>query len=705
MLKKLLTVTLLLLFCAHSFGQIDLNEYTFLKSEGKMPADFKKYLRSETKENQLLKRLFSNGMIFYGTELNQYVDKIADQLLKDHPDLRAKMRFYILNSNNVNAFAFSDHIILVSLGLLAQVQNESELAFIISHELIHIVNNHIEKERIVVKKNPKYNSDKDQALVYHNRSRDHEYESDKEGFIKFYEKSGYNLDAINGVFDVLLYDYLPFDEVKLDRNFLETTFYKFPDSHFLVNLTPIRSREDFIDTLSTHPNILKRRTIINNLVENSNTPQGSVFIQPDSLFYKVRSIARFECLNNYLRYHDYAHSFYNAYALLQEYPNNEFLEQVLVTSLYGLSKHKNSDGIKDVVPSYKDGEGEIQQVFHLFTKMNRDESALLAIRFSYQASLKYPKNSYFPSVVNDLMQDLHNRRRLNYADYSDYPMNYDVTLIPKDTVETESTQTQTPKNRFEKIKSNVKKTKVIPIETFKTHNYMLVDLRQDSAFMELVESNLKVIEDKEILGAIDERKFDHKVCNSMIVWNPKYLLKTKDGSYKAKNEMIEKMVHHSIKEQKVQAVEVSDYVLSNLSTEKYNHFCKIQNFYTDYIYSNGIPMLYYESNHIEDACLDFGGSCINFINAYETRSSSLKGAYFLFVPPAYFLFPFAPQLLIHSLIKHKETRVEYRIVNMISSEVIAQKTAVIEGKNNIPAVNVFINRMYNQYSPKKGSSK
>ncbi|PKP20343.1 MAG: hypothetical protein CVU04_04030, partial [Bacteroidetes bacterium HGW-Bacteroidetes-20] len=245
----------------NSFAQNYFSNFSSLKSEGKMPNDFKKYLTSDVKEDMNLKRLFSSGLIVYGSELNIYVEKVADQLLKDYPDLRKKMRFYILKSTVVNAYAFNDHIIIINLGLLAQIQNESELAFILAHEMVHIVNNHIEIEKKERKKKNKYDSTKDKFLSYHNRSRDHEYESDKEGFIKFYEKSGYSLEAINGVFDVLQYGYLPFDEFKFDREFVETNFYKFPDNYFLVNLSPIRNREDFIDTLSTHPNILKRRTI------------------------------------------------------------------------------------------------------------------------------------------------------------------------------------------------------------------------------------------------------------------------------------------------------------------------------------------------------------------------------------------------------------------------------------------------------------
>lgn len=691
------------------FGQNDFSDFTSLKSEGKIPADFKKYITSENKEDLLLKRLFSSGLILYGTELNQYVEKVADQVLKDHPDLRKEMRFYILRSSAVNAFAFSDHVILINLGLLAQIQNESELAFIISHELIHIVNKHIEKEKIEKRKkksNHNEDSKKDQYLVYHNRSREHEFESDKEGFVKFFEKSGYNIEDIDGVFDVLQYGYLPFDEIRFDREFFETNFYKFPDSYFLVNLTPIRSREDFIDTLSTHPNIFKRRTIMSDLVENSSYKGGASFIQSESQFYRIRTLARLECINLFLTTHDYGKSFFNSYILLKEFPNNEFLEQAIVASLYGISKHKQNEGIAEVIGSYKDFEGQIQQVMHFFTRYNKDESALLTLRFAWQASKNYPQNTYFPQIIEDMMKDLHNRKKLNYADYSDYPMGYDLSLIPADTISTDTiANIQTGKNRFGKIKSVLKTTKVKPTETFKTQNYMLVDLRADSTFMSSVEQNLKDLEDKEILDVIDDNNFDEKICNSLIIWYPNYYIHYSNNDVKMNNKKIEDIITYTIKNQKVEAQPVYNMQLSDFTTERYNQYCKIQNFYYEYSYSNGIPMFFYESNNIEDACLEFGGSCISFINAYTDRATGLGGLYLFFVPPAYLILPFAPQVFIHSIIKSQDTQVEYVLIDLKTGKKIIQKSAFIEGKNNTPALNVFIDRMFYNYSPKKGNSK
>ena len=704
MLKRIFLYLFMGILIGNSFAQDYFSNFSILKSEGKMPNDFKKYLTSDIKEDMNLKRLFSSGLIVYGSELNIYVEKVADQLLKDFPDLRNKMRFYILKSTVVNAYAFNDHIIIINLGLLAQIQNESELAFILAHEMVHIVNNHIEIEKKERKKKNKYDSTKDKFLSYHNRSRDHEYESDKEGFIKFYEKSGYSLEAINGVFDVLQYGYLPFDEFKFDREFVETNFYKFPDNYFLVNLSPIRSREDFIDTLSTHPNILKRRTIMQDMVENSSYINGASFIQPETLFYKIRNIARFECLNQFVKNHEYANSFYNAYIMLKEFPDNQFINQTIYYSLYGIAKHKNKESISELLGSYKQYEGEIQQMYHFLIKINKDESSILALRFAWAFSKKFPENQFVKLVINDIVKDLHKRKKLNYQDYSDYPQGLDISNIQTENPKTDSVQNTQSKNRFEKIKSTQNKTKVIPTERFKTQNYMLVDLRQDSLFMDLVENNLKQIEDKDVLDIVDDGKFNDAICNSMIIFAPKYY-QVSNGKLSIKNEKIEKLISSTVTRQNVEANTIFDTQIEKFDTEQYNHYCKIQEFYSEYSHSSELQIVYSQSNNIEDACLSFGGTCINFVEVYKEKTFLSSSSILLFIPPMYFVMPFIPELFVHIFLRPSTLTVNYIVVNLMTGERITSKRETIEGKNNAPALNNLLNHFYDLYSPKKGNSK
>jgi Zn-dependent protease with chaperone function len=675
-----------------------LSGFTYIQSQGKMPSEFKKY--ASNKKQPELQRIFTSGLLVYGSELNKYVEKVADNLLKDHPDLRKELKFYILRSTYVNAYAFSEKIIIINTGLLAQIENESELAFIIAHEIIHIVNKHIEKEK-KIKRNKKEKSKSIDFLAYHNRSRTHEFESDREGFQRFFEKSGYNIEAIEGVFDVLQYGYLPFDQVKFKRSFVETNYYKFPDNYFLTNLTPIRSREDFVDTLSTHPNILKRRTELRALVNKSNYKNGSFFIQPEELFYKIRNIARFESINLYLTYHDYGNSLYNSYVLLNEMPENEFLKRSIVASLYGLCKHKNDAGIANVITPFKEIEGEKQQLYHFLTKISRDELYLLTLRFAFESWKQFPTNSYFETICNDLAQDLHKRNKLNYTDYSDFPMGVDIDsiVLPSDVVDS-TVQVK----RFDKIKNQKNKTKVIPTAKFKVFNYMLVDLRSDSTFMQLIEQNLVQMEDKSLLDQIDSKQFDSQSCPSIIVWTPKsYILKNR--RWKSHNFKLEENIRYATKKHNVDALFFDNIDFETMSTELYNNYVKIQSFYYEYVNADNIEVYYYQSVDIEDVCTAFGGNCINFVTTFTENEYPFMSNFVSITSMLGLLTFTIPGLELHLYLPNQNTTANFVIINLITGKKMIDNKTVISGRNNAPALANYLYKMYYQNAPKKGKKK
>ena len=67
----------------------------------------------------------------------------------------------------------------------------------------------------------------------------------------------------------------------------------------------------------------------------------------------------------------YTNSFYNAYIMLKEFPDNQFINQTIYYSLYGIAKHKNKESISELLGSYKQYEGEIQQMYHFLIKINK----------------------------------------------------------------------------------------------------------------------------------------------------------------------------------------------------------------------------------------------------------------------------------------------------------------------------------------------
>ncbi|OGI21975.1 MAG: hypothetical protein A2255_06955 [Candidatus Melainabacteria bacterium RIFOXYA2_FULL_32_9] len=75
--------------------------------------------------------------------VNQYVSNVGETIAKNisqRPDI--KYRFVVLNSNEVNAFSTPGGFVLITKGTLSVLDNEAELAAVLSHEISHVEEGH-----------------------------------------------------------------------------------------------------------------------------------------------------------------------------------------------------------------------------------------------------------------------------------------------------------------------------------------------------------------------------------------------------------------------------------------------------------------------------------------------------------------------------------------------------------------------------------
>ena len=701
-MKKQIILLSVFLFSIHSLtAQQYLDNFKPLTSEGEIPSDFQVLINKKTNAadfNLFLKEMFLRGNILYGNKLNQYINTIADNVLKDYPTLRNELRFYILKSPVVNASATENGIILINVGLMAQVSSESELAFIISHEIVHYVEHHlIHLNNYEDKLNKK--EYKDYYIKYHNRSREHEIEADKLGFERYYKRSPYSYAAIDGVFDVLQYSELPFDEITFPRSYMETDFYQFPENYFLSAVTPIRSRDDYIDTLSTHPNIKKRRENIQYLSGGLSDQGRQIFVQTETLFNEVRDLARFECINLYLTQQDYEEAFYNTFILEKSFPNNSFLRMAKTASIYGIAKCKSQGRLSQAIENYKKREGEIQQISYFFSKISKKELLVLALRFAWDAHRKDKDNVYLLNITKDLLHEVSVENKMGYIDFCDYPMGTNLDSIPE---EPQIIDTTTVSSKYQRIKQQTKNTKVKPNEKFTTLNYMLVDLRCEEDFIDLWNIVVKNYEDDKIRAVIEDKSTLN--INKLLIIKPYYFISSKKRNEKAvlrnyvraekESDQLCKTVQTSIQKLGLPALLYSAENIKQFNTEQYNQYAKIQSWIQEFISAEDVEMIHYQSTNMQDVVRETGCDAINLIVTRKSRDKFINSGKVLSLLEAVFCPIVTPVMIARIALPRYDIKANFIVIDIEKGEVKLNRGIEAEGSNYEAYMNSFLYNMY-----------
>ncbi len=460
---------------------IDFEHFTTLLSSGPVPDDFTKRpsikfnedvsaIESDSKREQMDKATFllesnymledmlNSGRVIFGDPVTAYLNRIKDEILKDDAELKKNIRIYTLLSNDVNAFTFDNGIVLVTTGLVAQAQNEAQLAFVLCHEFIHYKNKHaitafVENSKIERGAGIYASLSRDEEIgLKFSYAKDQESEADREG-LEIFAKTQYSFDALEGVFDVLLYSYLPIDELEFNKNYFNQGGYQLPDNLFLDTLNSITAEEDYDDAQSTHPNIGKRKKEILSNVPDHREDGRKLFIQEEQAFRDVQKICRYQGCEIYLFDIEYEDALYQAYILMQEDSANTYLENVVAESLYGLSMYKNAHATPAWHKYYKKVEGQSQQLFYLFYKLNAKELNILALKNAWEAHLADPGNAQLEKICKQLGYELTNTHDTDTQDFFTAIAAQKV-LTGQTAADTtaEKNETENKTSKYEKIK-------------------------------------------------------------------------------------------------------------------------------------------------------------------------------------------------------------------------------------------------------------
>jgi beta-barrel assembly-enhancing protease len=91
----------------------------------------------------VMNQLQNSHGIIDDLEINEYISNLGYSIVEQTDDGLQPFHFFLLNSNQINAFATPGGVIAVYSGLFLNTDSESELASVISHEIAHVTQHHI----------------------------------------------------------------------------------------------------------------------------------------------------------------------------------------------------------------------------------------------------------------------------------------------------------------------------------------------------------------------------------------------------------------------------------------------------------------------------------------------------------------------------------------------------------------------------------
>lgn len=427
--------TLAILF----FAQLVFCQYEPFDSKGDIPKDFttysyqkyKKELENVDRKSKRRSRknqkefflesnfgiddLLQSGYVMFNDPISEYVNEIANVLLENEPELKGKLRFYTVRSSSVNAFATNQGIVIVNMGLIAQLKNEAQLAFILAHEISHFKEKHALKFYLESKEIDRKNSRNilrrkkfENTLTKNQFSKEQESEADELG-LELFLKSKYNLNAVKGAFDVLQYAYLPLADVPFNKSYFEDEYLVFKEDYHLNTIDPISTEVDEEDEESTHPSLPKRRIAADNIIRKNSNENRVDYVISESRFKELKKRARYELLEYQLRDYAFYESLYNAYSLQKEFPEDLHLKKVIAKSLYGFTKMRNARQFSDYRLRHKKTEGEMGRVVYFINELEKFEMNALALRYAYLLKDEFKDDVVFQDMIKDLCQDMVNK--------------------------------------------------------------------------------------------------------------------------------------------------------------------------------------------------------------------------------------------------------------------------------------------------------
>lgn len=393
----------------------------------------KKYIQEiYTDRYKSVQKFYTDSLVITEDNTNAYLNKLLADIVSHNPALEPlQVRALFSRAYWPNAQCMGEGTLLFNIGLFNRLQNESQAAFVLCHELAHQYLNHGNKmieqyvntvysddfqDQLKKIKNATYQKRqmleetvKDISFTGHRHSRAHEAEADSMA-LEFLKNTQFNL---NGALSCLaLLDSVDTDKYNVTPkpdSIFNAAQYPFKqswmggDNAFFTSLamTNKTEAEQFKDSLKTHPDCTLRMQKLAPKAAEYNHPNSSFFVVADSLqFRQLQQTFDFELVDYCYSANNVSRSLYYSLQMLQSYPNNAYLVTNIgrcFNKLYAAQKQHELTTVVDIPSPYQ--EKKYNSLLQLIQHLRLQEIASINYYFLFAYNQQLAGDAAFTKAL------------------------------------------------------------------------------------------------------------------------------------------------------------------------------------------------------------------------------------------------------------------------------------------------------------------
>lgn len=333
---------------------------------------------------------FNDDHMMVESDITDYLKMIVDRVADANGFPATDVNIYAFRSEVPNAMCYGNGVLAVMLGLLARLDTEDQVAYIICHELGHhlakdnlrgiettitMINDKDTRKNLNKARRSEYNTYSkmrgvlDQLDVDFTRhSREHESAADSMGLV-LYLKAGYDPGSTLKALEILgKADEDLYPNLDLEK-YLKAQGIQ-PETSWLQFSMPNRWHKDHKrpDSLRTHPMITDRTIAVARWLSNMGYDYSELNEVKDLRRNIYKTHAQLEMVEAEFHFRHYGKALYNAIQLSMIYKDNAWLRSMTGKCLYEIyvrqRSHTLGKGVDLPDPSYSESYNRLLTFLH-----------------------------------------------------------------------------------------------------------------------------------------------------------------------------------------------------------------------------------------------------------------------------------------------------------------------------------------------------